>query len=419
MKLFRADRLIDGTGAAPIEGAALLVDGDRIVAVGRAADIGVPDGAEIFDAPAGATLMPGLVDVHVHLAYSGAVDADGFRAETASIHYPAMALRAARYARETLEYGFTSVRDMHAPGGTIIDLRNAIDAGLLEGPRIKAPGLGLTVTGGHMDQAGFGDMMSFRDMNAACDGPVGFRKGVREQLKRGADFIKINPCVGNRRDDRLYRMEMTVEEIRAACDEAHEQGVMVGAHTSGGPPLTASIEAGCDTVEHAHWIDDATLEMMVARGTFLVPTLAVNEASSTYVLAQPNASAKIRHWAAASEEAKWERLTRAKKLGVKVAAGSDAGFFLEHGKANGREIELLVQGGYSTLEAIHCATAVGADLMQIEAGRLLPGKLADLLVVDGNPLADIRILRDRSRLTVFKGGKLAARRLGQHAAIKS
>jgi imidazolonepropionase-like amidohydrolase len=410
MKLLLADRLIDGTGAASIEGAALLIDGDRILAAGRAADIGRPDGAEVIETAAGSTIMPGLVDVHVHLAYSGAIDPDAFRAETASIHYPAMALRAARYARETLEYGYTSVRDMHAPGGTIIDLRDAVNAGLVEGPRIKACGLGLTVTGGHMDQAGFGDMMNFRDMNAACDGPVGFRKGVREQLKRGADFIKLNPCVGNRRDERLYRFEMTVEEIRAACDEAHEQGVMVGAHTSGGPPLTASIEAGCDTVEHAHWIDDATLELMVARGTYLVPTLAVNEASSTYVLALPDTSARTRRWAEASEEAKWERLNRARKLGVNVACGSDAGFFLRHGQANGREIELMIEGGYTALEAIHCATAVGADLMQIEAGRLLPGKLADLLVVAGDPLSDIKILRDKHRLTLFKGGAPAARR---------
>jgi imidazolonepropionase-like amidohydrolase len=411
MKLIRADRLVDGTGAAPVEHAAILIEGDRIKAVGRAADIGAPEGAEVIEAASGTTIIPGLVDVHVHLAYSGAVDPDAFRAETASIHYPAMALRAARYARESLEYGFTALRDMHAPGGVVIDLRNVIDQGFLEGPRIKAPGLGLTVTGGHMDQPGFADFSHFRDMNLPCDGPDSFRRGVRSQLKRGADFIKLNPCVGSRRDERLYRFEMTVEEIRAACDEAHEQGVMVGAHTSGGPPLTAAIEAGCDTVEHAHWIDDATLEMMVKRGTYLVPTLAVNEASSSYIFGLPDAAPRTRRWAEASEEAKWERLTRAKSLGVKVAAGSDAGFFLAHGAGNGREIELLVEGGYSTLEAIHCATAVGADLMQIEAGRLVPGKLADLVLVAGDPLQDITLLRKRENLSVYLGGRPISRRL--------
>jgi len=411
MKLIRADRLVDGTGAQVLEGAAILMDGERIKAVGRAADIGVPEGAEVIDAAPGTTIIPGLVDAHVHLAYSGDVDLDAFRVETTLLNYPAMALRAARYARETLEYGFTAVRDMHAPGGTIIDLRNTINSGMLEGPRIKACGLGLTVTGGHMDQPGFADHVMFRDMNANCEGPVGFRRGVREQLKRGADFIKLNPCVGSRRDNRYFRFEMTLEEIQHACDEAHEQGAMVGAHTSGGPPLTAAIRAGCDTVEHAHWIDDTTLEYMAKHGTYLVPTLAVNEASSAYIIEQPGTSARSLKWAADSEEAKWERLTRAKRIGVKVASGSDAGFFLDHGKGNGREIELLVQGGYSTIEAIHCATAVGADLMQIDAGRLVAGKLADLVLVAGDPTADISILRDKSKLSVFKGGKAISKRL--------
>jgi imidazolonepropionase-like amidohydrolase len=162
MILFRADRLIDGTGAPALEGAAVIVEGDRILDAGRAADIGIPLGALIIDAPAGGTLMPGLIDVHVHLAYCGSKDSNAFRAESATMEYPAIALRAVRFARDTLRHGYTSVRDMHAPGGTIIDLRDAVNAGLVEGPRILAPGLGLTVTGGHMDQPGFADHMTFQ-----------------------------------------------------------------------------------------------------------------------------------------------------------------------------------------------------------------------------------------------------------------
>jgi imidazolonepropionase-like amidohydrolase len=168
MILFRADRLIDGTGAPALEGAAVIVEGDRILDAGRAADIGIPLGALIIDAPAGGTLMPGLIDVHVHLAYCGSKDSNAFRAESATMEYPAIALRAVRFARDTLRHGYTSVRDMHAPGGTIIDLRDAVNAGLVEGPRILAPGLGLTVTGGHMDQPGFADHMTFQEMNGAC-----------------------------------------------------------------------------------------------------------------------------------------------------------------------------------------------------------------------------------------------------------
>lgn len=185
---------------------------------------------------------------------------------------------------------------------------------------------------------------------------------------------------------------------------------MVGAHTSGGPPLSAAIRAGCDTVEHAHWIDDETLEYMAKHGTYLVPTLAVNEASTAYII-EHGASERTLKWAEDSETAKWDRLTRAKAAGVKVAMGSDAGFFLPHGAGNLREIELLVQGGYSPIEAIHCATAVGADLMQIDAGRLVAGKFADIVLVAGDPTENISILRDKNKLTVFKGGKPISRRL--------
>jgi imidazolonepropionase-like amidohydrolase len=409
MKLFRADLLIDGTGGAPLAGAAVLVEGDRVRAVGRAADIGIPEGAEVIDAPPGGTLMPGLVDVHVHLAYSGAADPNAFRAESATLDYPAMALRAAGYARATLAHGFTSVRDMHAPGGTIVDLAKVVNAGLLEGPRIIACGLGLTVTGGHMDQPGFADHLAFHQMNGVCEGPVGFRAGVRSQLKRGADFIKLNPCVGHRGPDgRLSRMEMTREEIRAACEEAHEQGVMVGAHTSGGDPLRAAVEEGVDTVEHGHWIDDDTLALMAERGTWLVPTLAVHEICSATALANPDAEEGHLRWVHAADAAKWDRLARARKAGVRLASGSDAGFYLAHGAANGREIELFIKGGFSNLEAITIATANGADLMGVESGRLTKGRLCDMLVVDGNPLDDIRILRNPRRLRVFKGAIEAA-----------
>src|SRR4051794_36695242 len=213
-KLFKAGQMVDGTGARPVMDAAVLIESDRIVAAGRAADLGTPDGAEVVEAP-DSTMIPGLIDVHVHLSYSGNVDKRAFRAEHAEMSYPMIALRAAHYARTTLLHGFTSVRDMHAPGGTIIDLRDAVNSGYVDGPRIKACGMGLTVTGGHMDQPGWGDHASFRDLTYPCDGPMAFRAGVRAQLKRGADFIKLNPCVSFRKDPdaKPYRFEMNVDEI--------------------------------------------------------------------------------------------------------------------------------------------------------------------------------------------------------------
>ena len=406
MILFRVGKLIDGTGAAPLEGAALLVEGDRIKAVGRLADIGVPDGAEVIDAP-DATLIPGLIDVHVHLSYSGVPSLRQFRAELVDMNYALISLRAAHYAKETLLSGFTAVRDMHAPGGTIIDLRDAVRAGYVTGPRIMACGMGLTVTGGHMDQGGFADHVNFRDFTFPCDGPDEFRKGVRSQMRRGADFIKVNPCVGSRKDpdSKPYRFEMTPAEMRAACDEAHEMGFHVGAHTSGGSPLRAAVEAGCDTIEHGHWIDDKTLELMAKKGTYLVPTLLVNKASSAHTANDPDASWGSKRWGENSLAAMWERLTRARAHGVRIGSGSDAGFMLEHGRANLGEMECLVEGGFSRVEAISAATATNADIMELDAGRLQPGKLADLVLVAGDPATDLAVLRKRSNLSVFLAGK--------------
>lgn len=406
MILFRVGKLIDGTGAKPLEGAALLIDGDRIVDVGRQAEIQAPEGAEVIDAP-NSTLIPGLIDVHVHLSYSGLPDLRQFRAELVDLSYALISLRAARYAKETLLSGFTAVRDMHAPGGTIIDLRDAVNAGYVTGPRIMACGMGLTVTGGHMDQGGFADHVAFRDFTFPCDGADEFRKGVRSQMRRGADFIKVNPCVGSRKDPdtKPYRFEMTPAEMQAACDEAHEMGFHVGAHTSGGPPLHAAVQAGCDTIEHGHWIDDDTLDLMAEKGTFLVPTLLVNKTSSAHTANDPNASWGSKRWGKNSLDAMWERLSRARDHGVKIGSGSDAGFMLQHGVSNLGEIECLVEGGFTPVAAISAATATNADIMELDAGRLLPGKLADLVLVAGDPASDLTVLRDRTKLSVFLAGK--------------
>ena len=403
---FRVDRLIDGNGGPPLRDAALVIAGGRIASVGSRTDVVVPEGAEVIEAP-GHTLMPGLVDVHVHLAYSGIPHKRAFRAEGTDMSYPAMALRAAGYARDTLRAGFTAVRDLNAPGGVVIDLRDAIEAGHVPGPRIRACGLGLSASGGHMDQPGFGDHVSLNGMNAVCDGPDAFRKGVREQVKRGADLIKINVCVSSIKDpERPYRQEMTDEEIEAACDEAHRLERPVAAHTSGGPAIATAVRAGLNTVEHGHWIDEETAALMAERGTFYVPTLLVNERNFDFTQEEMGASDASWRWLNLSREAKWESLVNAHRAGVKIAVGTDAGFMLPHGVMNAVEIELLVRGGLTPLEAITAATRTGAELLGLDgAGTLQAGRLADLVLVCGDPSADITLLQDPSRLRVFKDGK--------------
>ncbi len=403
-RLIEADQLIDGVGGR-IERGAVLVEGERIVAVGRQADIGRPDATNVVTAPPGATLMPGMADVHVHLAYSGIPHKKAFRAELAEMSYPAVALRAARYARDTLRMGFTSLRDMHAPGGAIIDLAASIAAGETEGPRIRACGRGLSVTGGHMDQPGWADHVEFRHLTLPCDGPDGFRRGAREEIRRGADFIKINTSCSTSRVPGVWdRQEMADDEIRAACEEAHRWGMRVAAHTSGGDSLLATIVNGVDCVEHAHFTDERIIEAMVARGTFYVPTLLVNERNFDFTPEEQGASPAGWRWLCASREAKWRTLAAARKAGVRICAGTDAGFMLPHGPMNWREVALLVQGGLSEMEALVAVTATNHDLLEIEAGRLAPGRLADLLLIEGDPLTDIAVLGRPEALSVFKGG---------------
>jgi imidazolonepropionase-like amidohydrolase len=404
--VIEADQVIDGTGAPPLEQGAVLVEDERILAVGRRADIGRPDGARIVEAPSGATLMPGMADVHVHLAYSGQPHKAAFRSELIEMSYAAVALRASRYAYSTLRMGFTAVRDMHAPGGTIIDLAAAIGKGETLGPRIKACGRGLSVTGGHMDQPGFADHTAFRDLTQPCDGPVGFRRGAREEIKRGADFIKINSsCSDGNRIGVWNRQEMTNEEIAAACDEAHMWGMKVAAHTVGGDSLYNTIVNGVDTVEHAHFTDERIIGEMVKRGTYYVPTLLVNERNFEFTPEEQGATPASWRWLNASREAKWKTLAAARKAGVRICCGTDAGYMIPHGPMNWRELALLVHGGLTAMEAIVAATATNHDLLDIDAGRLQPGKLADLVIVAGDPLSDISVLGKPEKLTVYKGGR--------------
>jgi imidazolonepropionase-like amidohydrolase len=402
-RVIRANLVVDGVGGSIADGA-VVFEGDRILDVGRAADIGDVDGAEVISTTG--TLLPGLADVHVHLRSPGTPSEGGaHRDEFVHMSFADLALRASAYALATLKSGFTMVRDVGAPGGVIIDLRKAIDAGYLVGPRIKASGMGLTVTGGHMDPPGWAEHIEISNTFAPCNGPVGFRTGVREQLKRGADLIKLNTWVSyHNSPTRFWRQEMTEEEIAAACDEAHAQGVHVAAHVYGPEGVSASVRNGVDTIEHGHWIDEPTIELMVKHGTIFVPTLTINDVHASYAVDNPAVSEKGKRWHRESSAAKWKTLERVRKAGIKVCTGTDSGFQLENGKWGAYELELMVRGGYTPMEAIIASTSSSADLLEIEAGRLMAGKLADFVIVDGNPLEDITVLGKQDRLRVFKGG---------------
>lgn len=403
--LVRPERIVVGERGQVLTGAVVVVDAGRIAFVGPEAEVAGRDAMTVVDAP-GRTLMPGMVDTHVHLAYAGGDDPRSYRLDAVELDDAAASLRAAAHARETLSWGFTAVRDLHAPGRTVLALRDAVTAGWVEGPRIVACGQGLTITGGHMDKGGLAGHLTMHDRAQVCSGPDGFREGVREQVKRGADCIKINLCGGSIRDaDHPYKQEMTDEEVHAAIDEAHRHEKHVAAHTSGGPSVEMAVRAGLDSVEHGHWIDERTADLMAERGATYVPTLLVNERNFEIDRGLLGGSQASWAWVERARADKWGSLTRVIRAGAKIAVGTDAGFMLPHGSMSAREIELLVHGGLTPLEALEAATSVGARLLGLDAGVVRAGALADLLLVDGDPTRDVRILQDRVRLTTYLAGR--------------
>lgn len=408
MLAIRAGQLIDGVRSTPLRDATVLVEGERIVAVGPAAALPIPPEAELVDAR-DRTVLPGLIDAHVHVHTPGGAIANYALAQLAELQ-GTLALRAYSYALRALRMGYTALRSLASPAYVDVALRNAIDQGLVDGPRLVVAGQGLSITGGHMDESNWSPDVTVAGRTGVCDGPWEGRRAVRAQCKRGVDLIKINACsagVAMYTVDPPWVEEMTYEEMAAICDEAHKLLRRVAAHTSGGPGITNAIMAGVDTLEHAHWLSDAQIELMAERGTYYVPTLIVNSRAVALGPDQPGISPKAWSWLVKANDDKWSSLERAKRAGVKIVPGSDAGFQVFHGE-NACELEELVKGGFTPMEAIVAATRVAAECLDRahEIGTLEAGKYADLVVVAGDPLAEIGLLQEAERIVaVYKGGK--------------
>ena len=388
--LVRNARLFDGTGAPPQAGVDVLLEGGRLAAVGRNA--APRAGAEVIDL-GGRTLMPGLIDCHVHLTFLGNPDE---AAQAASTPAPVFAWNAAENARRALEAGVTAVRDLGARDLVSILLRDAVAAGRLPGPRIRAAGSAICMTGGHGWWIG-----------READGADEVRRAVREQLRAGADCIKLIATGGvmtPRVDPRSP--QLTEEELRAGVEEAHKAFVKVGSHAQATAGIKNAVRAGVDSIEHGIYLDDEVIEEMRARGTFLVPTLVAPENISRYGLAagipayMVEKSDRIR-------EAHRESFRKAARAGVRIAMGTDAGTpFNRHG-ANAEEVALMVECGLSPQDALVAATRNAAELLDIlaETGTVEPGKAADLLIVDGDLLGDVRVLCGPQRIAgVLRNG---------------
>ena len=401
MKAFVGAMLIDGTGSPPLPEATVLVDDGDILDVGSADSMQIPEGTETVQA-SGMTLMPGLIDTHDHLAsFSYEIASRWGITEPRSTRH----LRIASVLKQTLETGYTTVRDA---GGLDAGFRMAVDEGLVPGPRLHVALGFITPTGGMGDRisplgykppAGEDSGLPW----GAADGPDGMRAKVREMVGAGADVIKTATTGGASSTAGLGPKDLLFEraELEALVDEAHKRGRRVMCHALGGAGLRMAIEVGVDSIEHGSYLDEdpALLEMMAEKGIVFTPTYGVYTFHATR--GTPHGRAR----AAALREHHVRSLRMALEYGVMVTAGTDEGGW-EHGN-NAHELSCLVEAGMTPMQAIVAATSDAAKCMGIDAeiGSIEKGKRADLILVDGNPLDDVKILeRGNAVKYVMKDG---------------
>lgn len=386
-----AGRLLDGTGAAARPDQAIIVRGGRIAAVGPRASIPVPTGARVIDLR-GRTVLPGLIDAHTHLTSLPEVTtvAEGFRISSA-----ARAYRSVANARRTLLAGFTTVRNVGGGAGFgDVALRDAIAGGHVVGPRMLVSGPPITSTGGHGDfNAVAPEFAMSTSWAVVADGADAVRRAVRTNRKFGADLIKVFATggIGTEHSDPAAA-QYTVEELRAAVDEARMAGLRVAAHAHGTQGIKNAVRAGVTSIEHGSLLDDEAIALMKRRGTWLVSDLYADEHFLTEEGAALGAPKEVIDKGMALSRRFRESFRRAHAAGVRIAFGTDAGVY-PHG-LGGRQFALMVQLGMTPAQAIRSATADAAELLGIadRVGTVAPGKLADLIAVDGDPLADVRVL---------------------------
>lgn len=389
-------RLVDPKGARVLADQAITIENDKIVEVAPKASL-KPGSATVIEL-ANATALPGLIDSHVHLTSEPRYH--GYQGLGLSL--PREALVGAKNAKLTLEAGFTTVRNLGASGYTDVALRDAIEDGDLVGPRIVAAGISLSITGGHCDNTLLPFHLHSDLPSAVADGADRAQHAVRQQIKFGANVIKVCATGGvMSKGDDPETAQYSLEELKAIVVDAHRLGRKVAAHAHGALGIRLSVEAGVDSIEHGSYIDDAAIAMMKAKGTYLVPTLTTHEYLEKNLHSKdmpPWTVAKI----SAVKEAAFKNAARAFKSGVKVALGTDAGVF-PHGQ-NGREIALEVQLGMTPMQAIQSATVNAAELLGLsnKIGTIEPGKFADIVAVDGDPGKDPAVF-ERVEF-VMKGG---------------
>lgn len=392
----RAGKVLDVKTGQTASNQAITIEGDKIVSIGPAGNMNADSGATIIDLP-NATVLPGLIDSHTHITF----DPKGLGYESLGISVPREALTGAKNARVTLEAGFTTVRNVGASGYSDVALRDAINDGDVPGPRMIVSGPALGITGGHCDN----NLLPFEDHKEAegvADGVAAVQHKVREVIKYGADVIKICATGGvMSKGDDPNASQYTMDEMKAIVAEAHRLGRKVAAHAHGAEGVRWASDAGVDSIEHGHLMDDASIATLKKNGTYLVPTLYLMDWNREN-MSQRHAPDYIVKKMQAVTAVGQNNAKKAFAAGVKIAFGTDAAVY-PHG-LNAHEFAVYVRLGLTPLQAIQTATINASDLLgwTSKIGTLEPGKYADLIAVDGDPLQDVTTL-ERVKF-VMKGG---------------
>lgn len=391
----RAARLLDVERGTIVNHPVLVIDGATIRAVGGP----VPKDARVIDL-GDVTLLPGLIDMHTHLSIGRSTDAGVRPAPRFGFGPLDATLQAAVNAKATLRAGFTSVRECGANDFIDVALKRAIERGAAVGPRITPSGYQISMTGGHGDNVGFAPgEYELTWKQGVADGPEQLLAAVRNQLKYGAEVIKLTATAGVLSEERTATArQFSDEELRTIVEEARRHGVRVAAHAHGTEGILAAVRAGVDSIEHGSLLNDEGIALMKERGTYLVPTIYLADADAGTTAGK---SVLIQEKGAAMSVAAVKSFRAAYEAGVKIAFGTDAGVF-PHGQ-NAREFASMVGHGMKPIDAIRSATIHAAALLGVDdRGTLTAGKLADVIAVKGNPLEDVTTLEHV--VFVMKGG---------------
>lgn len=381
-----ADRMIDVANGKVVKQAAVIVTDNIITASGRLKDLTVPNEATRIDL-GNATLMPGLMDMHVHLTS----DATRHGYKRLEVSLPRAAITGVKHAKATLDAGFTTVRNVGAPGFADVALRDAINAGDVVGPRMFVAGPSLGVTGGHCDS----NLLPYEYDNyseGVADGPWEVRKKVRRNIKYGATVIKFCATGGVlSKGTKVGAQQYTFEEMKALIDEAHLRGLTVATHAHGTNGIKAAIKAGVDSVEHVSLLDDEAIDLAKKNGTYFSMDIYVTE----YILGEGEKAGILEESLNKERivgKTQRENFEKAVKAGVNMVFGSDAGVY-PHGD-NPKQFARMVKFGMTPIQAIQATTINPARLLKQEAtlGSLEKGKLADIVAVPGNPLDDMSLM---------------------------